>query len=71
MDALLGKRREHEHEVSISMKNEFMSLWDGIETSLNSRVIVMGATNRPGELDDAVLRRSVNADKSQHLYAHH
>ena len=67
---MLGKRREHEHEVSISMKNEFMSLWDGIETSLNSRVIVMGATNRPGELDDAVLRRSANADKLQYVHGH-
>lgn len=48
-----------EHEVSLSMKTEFMSLWDGIETNADSRVVVLGATNRMHELDEAVLRRSV------------
>jgi len=57
VDALLGKRKEHEHEVSLSMKTEFMSLWDGMDTDLTSKVVVMGATNRPQELDNAVLRR--------------
>lgn len=57
VDALLGKRRESEHEVSISMKTEFMSLWDGMDTDTQSKVVVMGATNRPQELDSAVLRR--------------
>ena len=65
MDALLGRRKEIEHEVSISMKTEFMSLWDGLETNSRSKVIVMGATNRPGELDAAVKRRSVAAHKSK------
>lgn len=57
VDALLGKRREHDHEVSTGMKTEFMSLWDGMDTDLTSKVVIMGATNRPQELDAAVLRR--------------
>lgn len=57
VDALLGKRREHDHEVSTGMKTEFMSLWDGMDTDLTSKVVIMGATNRPQELDNAVLRR--------------
>jgi len=57
VDALLGKRRDHEHEVSVSMKTEFMSLWDCMDTDLTSKVVIMGATNRPQELDAAVLRR--------------
>lgn len=57
VDALLGKRRDHDHEVSVGMKTEFMSLWDGMDTDLTSKVVIMGATNRPQELDTAVLRR--------------
>lgn len=39
------------------MKAQFMSLWDGLITDSNCTVIIMGATNRPADLDKAILRR--------------
>lgn len=39
------------------MKAQFMSLWDGLITDPDCTVIVMGATNRPSDLDKAILRR--------------
>lgn len=59
IDALLEKRTSSASGRSnrIEIVNEFMSQWDGLSSNLNSGVIVMGATNRPFVLDDAVLRR--------------
>lgn len=34
-----------------------MSLWDGLATGENMRVMVLGATNRPNDIDPAILRR--------------
>lgn len=39
------------------MKAQFMSLWDGLITDPSCTVIIMGATNRPQDLDRAILRR--------------
>ncbi|XP_071402754.1 outer mitochondrial transmembrane helix translocase-like [Centroberyx affinis] len=39
------------------MKAQFMSLWDGLDTDYHCQVIIMGATNRPQDLDSAILRR--------------
>lgn len=58
IDALLERRSSISGRSSrLEIVNEFMSQWDGLASNLNSGVIVMGATNRPFVLDDAVLRR--------------
>jgi len=58
VDSLLGKRdKTGEHEAMRKIKNEFMSMWDGLKSKDSERVIVLAATNRPFDLDDAVLRR--------------
>ncbi|KXZ47290.1 hypothetical protein GPECTOR_36g17 [Gonium pectorale] len=58
VDAMLGKRGgSSEHEATLQIKTEFMQLWDGMESARGRRVVVMGATNRPSMVDEAVLRR--------------
>jgi SpoVK/Ycf46/Vps4 family AAA+-type ATPase len=58
IDALLERRSSISGRSSrLEIVNEFMSQWDGLASNLNSGVVVMGATNRPFVLDDAVLRR--------------
>lgn len=61
IDAVLGTRRSGEHEASGMVKAEFMTHWDGL-TSANStgepqRIVVLGATNRIQDIDEAILRR--------------
>lgn len=61
IDAVLGTRRSGEHEASGMVKAEFMTLWDGL-TSANSsgmpkQIVVLGATNRINDIDEAILRR--------------
>ncbi|KAJ5389473.1 uncharacterized protein N7496_000541 [Penicillium cataractarum] len=61
IDAVLGTRRSGEHEASGMVKAEFMTHWDGL-TSANStgepqRIVVLGATNRMQDIDEAILRR--------------
>lgn len=65
MDSLLGKRGGGggtESEVGRRFKTEFMVQMDGMTSnksseSASSRVWVMGCTNTPWDLDDAILRR--------------
>ncbi|KAK2846424.1 hypothetical protein FQN49_005738 [Arthroderma sp. PD_2] len=61
IDAVLGTRRSGEHEASGMVKAEFMTHWDGL-TSANAmgqpqRVLLLGATNRIQDIDEAILRR--------------
>ena len=46
IDSLLRSRGTHDHEATAMIKAQFMQMWDGLETTSES-VIVMGATNRP------------------------
>ncbi|RLM55885.1 spastin-like [Panicum miliaceum] len=58
VDSLLGARGgAHEHEATRRMRNEFMAAWDGLRSKENQRILILGATNRPFDLDDAVIRR--------------
>ncbi|XP_066994324.2 outer mitochondrial transmembrane helix translocase [Anabrus simplex] len=57
IDSFLRNRNSHDHEATAMMKAQFMSLWDGLITDPTCTVIVMGATNRPQDLDRAILRR--------------
>eukprot|EP00249_Psilotum_nudum_P021318 c28064_g2_i2 orf=544-3357(-) len=58
VDSMLGRRgRDTEHSAMRKLKNEFMASWDGLRTRDKERVLVLGATNRPFDLDEAVIRR--------------
>ncbi|KAJ3242446.1 hypothetical protein HDU81_003152 [Chytriomyces hyalinus] len=57
IDSFLRERRSADHEATSMMKAEFMSQWDGLSTTKQSRVLIMGATNRPDDIDKAILRR--------------
>ncbi|EXJ90377.1 hypothetical protein A1O1_03478 [Capronia coronata CBS 617.96] len=61
IDAVLGTRRSGEHEASGMVKAEFMTHWDGLASASSSgrpqRIMVLGATNRIQDIDDAILRR--------------
>ncbi|XP_062228505.1 uncharacterized protein LOC133926536 isoform X2 [Phragmites australis] len=58
VDSLLGARGgAGEHEGTRRMRNEFMATWDGLRSKENQRILILGATNRPFDLDDAVIRR--------------
>ncbi|KAJ0038151.1 hypothetical protein Pint_23181 [Pistacia integerrima] len=58
VDSLLGARGgAFEHEATRRMRNEFMSAWDGLRSKESQKILILGATNRPFDLDDAVIRR--------------
>jgi len=66
LDGLFRERGGEDHDVSRDLKTEFLQLWDGIrqhaqggrgEGMSSSSVLVIGATNRPFDVDPAFLRR--------------
>nr|XP_011465826.1 PREDICTED: spastin-like [Fragaria vesca subsp. vesca] len=59
VDSLLGARGgSFEHEATRRMRNEFMAMaaWDGLRSKDSQRILILGATNRPFDLDDVVIR---------------
>lgn len=59
IDSLLSQRSDDDRESSRRLKTEFFVQMDGARTSGEERILVIGATNRPQELDDAARRRFV------------
>lgn len=57
IDSFMRERTSSDHEVTGMMKAEFMSMWDGLTTGNDTRILVLGATNRPNDIDSAILRR--------------
>ncbi|XP_077377421.1 outer mitochondrial transmembrane helix translocase [Festucalex cinctus] len=57
IESFLRNRSSLDHEATAMMKAQFMSLWDGLETSSATQVMIMGATNRPQDVDPAIRRR--------------
>ncbi|WZY69844.1 hypothetical protein YC2023_002084 [Brassica napus] len=58
VDSMLGQRtRAGEHEAMRKIKNEFMTHWDGLMSNSGDRILVLAATNRPFDLDEAIIRR--------------
>ncbi|XP_058116887.1 spastin [Anopheles ziemanni] len=58
VDSVLSERSSNEHEATRRLKTEFLVQFDGLPANSEAdRIVVMAATNRPQELDEAALRR--------------
>ena len=53
----MRSRNSVDHECTLMMKTQFMTLWDGLTSNENNRILIIGATNRPQDVDSAILRR--------------
>ena len=58
VDGLGSKRGEaSEHEASRRVKNELLTQMDGVGTEEGKHIVIIAATNRPWDLDEALRRR--------------
>ncbi|ELU06520.1 hypothetical protein CAPTEDRAFT_148262 [Capitella teleta] len=57
IDSFLRARSSMDHEATSLLKTQFMSFWDGLMTDSRCSIMIIGATNRPQDLDAAILRR--------------
>ena len=56
---MLTARSSEENEASRRIKTEFLTAMEGAGNENQARFLMIGATNRPQELDDAMRRRFV------------
>ncbi|CAG7820975.1 unnamed protein product, partial [Allacma fusca] len=59
IDSILTQRSDTEHESSRRLKTEFLIQFDGCGSKSDDKILVIGVTNRPQELDEAARRRLV------------
>lgn len=59
IDSLLCSRSENENEASRRIKTEFLVQLDGCRSDVGDKILMIGATNRPEELDEAARRRFI------------
>lgn len=57
IDSIFRERNSFDHETNHQMKCSFMSLWDGLQSNEKCTVVVVGATNRPWDVDEGIRRR--------------
>jgi SpoVK/Ycf46/Vps4 family AAA+-type ATPase len=57
IESILSKRTDNENDATKRLKTEFLVQFDGVGSNQEAKVLIIGATNRPHELDSAVLRR--------------
>ena len=57
IESILSKRKEDENDAMKRLKTEFLIQFDGVGSSEELRVLIIGATNRPFDLDPAIIRR--------------
>ena len=70
IDALFSQRSRSDHSADVYNKALFLSLWDGLANDIyksekskrtgtkdTAQVIILGASNRPQQVDEAFLRR--------------
>lgn len=68
LDSLLGATAYHHYAKN--RLNEFVEAWDGLSSKDCQRLIVVGATNRPFDLDEDVIshmQRRYSSTTTQHL----
>lgn len=57
IDSIMTMRSAQENESSRRLKTEMLLQLDGVGSGKEDRILVMGATNVPEELDHAIIRR--------------